>query len=270
VTDQNPKKPHLSKSQIDLYHKCPEAYRRRYIEGEKRPPGIALLVGTGVHVGAETNFRQKIETHQDLSADDIIDASVAGFEQRCSVEGYELTNDEAGRGAKLVLGIAKDIVVDLAGLYADEMAPDYQPTEVEKSTVIELPNCSHDLVSITDLRDDRDRVVDFKTAARKPSESEAATSIQLTINAAAFAVDTGRAASEVRLDVLTKTKTPARHVLKSERDADDFQMLAHRIDAMAQAINAGVFPPAPLGSWQCSARHCGFWSTCHYSSKRSS
>jgi len=203
-------KPHLSASQLAMWSKCPYSWARRYVDGEIIPPGIAALTGTGVHAGAETNFRQKIDTHEDLPANDIVDAAVAGFEARKNGDGFVLTDDEATIGATKVLGTATDQVAQLAKLHATAQAPDYQPTAVEHTTRIVLPNATHDLMAVTDLRDDRGRVVDFKTAAKKPAKEMAANSLQLTVYTAAYAVDNaGRLPRSLRLDFLTKTKTPA-------------------------------------------------------------
>jgi hypothetical protein len=74
-------KPHLSQTQLTMYEKCGESYRRRYCdcEGEKIPPGIALVKGTGVHGGSKANFKQKIETKEDLSRKKIIDISEKNY-----------------------------------------------------------------------------------------------------------------------------------------------------------------------------------------------
>ena len=44
---------HISPSMLGLFCRCQEAFRRRYIEGIKLPPGIAACIGTGMHKGAE-------------------------------------------------------------------------------------------------------------------------------------------------------------------------------------------------------------------------
>lgn len=256
-------KPHISYSQLDMFWRCPEQYRRRYIEKELSPPGIALLQGTGLHRGAEGNFRQKIETRSDLPKSEIVDMAVAAFEE-AQAGGYSLSEEESSVGADKTLGEAKDQLVRLAEVHAQEQAPEYQPTSVEHSTRIIFPNATHDLLAVTDLRDDRDRVTDFKTAARKKPENEVHSSIQLTIYAAAFQIDVGRPPSEVRLDVLTKTKNPSRQLLRSDRTRPDFQALVNRVNVTLAAINSGNFPPASPGAWCCSPRWCGFWSTCRF------
>jgi hypothetical protein len=174
------KKPHLSSTQYDMLTRCGVQYERRYLRGEIVPPGIAMLVGSGVHVGAETNFRQKIESREDLPATDIIDAAVQGFKLR-SADGFMLTDEEAARSPSVVIGEATDLVAKLAEVHARAQAPEYQPVAVEEYVRLPLAEASHDLVGVIDLVSDRREVIDFKTASRKPSPGDADTSTQLTI-----------------------------------------------------------------------------------------
>ncbi|MBN2579136.1 MAG: PD-(D/E)XK nuclease family protein [Pirellulales bacterium] len=256
-------KPHLSATQLEMFWRCPEQYRRRYIEGERIQPGVALILGKAFHAGAEVNFRQKIESHEDLPEKEIIDASAAAFDTEVA-GGYVLSDEETSVGAEKVLGAAKDKTIQLAGVHASEQAPDYQPVAVEHATRIVFQKASHDLLAITDLRDDKRRVVDLKTAGKKMPSNSADTSTQLTIYAAAFQVDTGVPPAEVRLDVLTKTKIPARQVLVSNRTQADYQALLNRVNATLAAIQAGNFTPCSPGNWVCSPKWCGYWHTCPF------
>jgi len=260
---QAPEKPHISATQLGMYWRCPESYRRRYVEGEVIAPAIALLQGRAFHKGAEFNFRQKMDSHKDLPASDIVDAAAAAFDTEAA-GGFDLTKDEAFDGAEKALGQAKDLVVKLARCHAWEQAPDYQPVAVEHRSRILFPSATHDLVAITDLRDDKGRVVDFKTAARKLPTHAADKSTQLSIYAAAFQIETGRPPREVRLDVVTKTKTPARQVLRSHRSEAAFRVLINRVNATLDAINKGSFPPASPDDWCCSLKWCGYARTCPY------
>lgn len=267
-------KPHVSPTQVGMFQRCQEQYRRRYILGEIVPPGIALIVGGAFHVGAETNFRQKIESHADLPASDIIEAAVSAFDQKAAGE-VVLTDDEASRGSKIVLGEAKDQLAGLAKCHAMEQAPDYQPVAVEHKTRIIFPHASRDMLAVTDLRDTQGRVTDFKTAGRKPPQSDADTSVQLTVYAAAYRIDTGHEPSEVRLDAVTKTKKPGRHVIRSRRDEHDYRALLSQVGTMLATIElfaaAGLdpWPAAPVGAWWCCDRFCGFFRSCpHVSPER--
>lgn len=264
LEDKLKAKPHISVSQMEMLSRCGEQYRRRYMEGERKPPGIAAHIGSGVHAGAEVNFNQKIETHADLPVSDIVDAAVAGFEVRYQSDGLMLTDDEASKGVANIVGEAKDQLVQLATCHANEQAPDYQPTEVEHRSRIIFPNATHDLIGFTDLRDDKDRITDFKTAAKKKPKDDADKSIQLTVYSAMFQVDHGRPSTECRFDTVTKTKTPARQVLISHRTQADYVALLARVNATLAVIDAGVFVPASPGDWICNPRWCGYWASCPY------
>lgn len=255
---------HISNSQISLFTRCPEAWRRRYVEGDKIPPGIALLIGTGVHVGIETNFNQKIESHSDITPSQLRDAAVAGFESRLAEEGVQLTKNEQSIGEQGVIGGAIDVTADLATVHAVQVAPEYQPTMVEKRVELDLPKIGKTLVGVIDVADDKDRVTDFKTTGRTPSQDDANRSTQLTIYSVLHKHETGRPASEARLEVLTKTKKSQRKLFKTHRDMADFNALAARINAIVQSIEAGIFPPTEPGNWYCHPKWCGYFNTCPY------
>lgn len=259
-TEQEVKRQHLSASQIEMFAKCPESWRRRYIEREIIPPRLAMLKGTAVHTGAEFNFRQKIETHEDLPTNDIIDAAVSRYESAIKHDGYQLGGDET----ELDVGRTKDAVALMAAAHAAEQAPEYQPVEVEKHFRLELPAISHDLVGVIDLVSDKGEVVDFKTSGKKMTLDDAAASTQLTVYAAAKNPD---GESTVKLDVLiapTKTMPVRRQVIEGTRDKSDLPILAKRVSVVSKTIDAGLFPPAAVGSWWCSESWCGYWSTCPY------
>ena len=257
-------KPHISPSQLEMYCRCPEQYRRRYVEGEVIPPGIALLKGSSFHRAAEVNMEQKLTTYRDLPADEIVEIAVANFEQEAAGE-ILLTDEEAARGTAAVLGEAKDQLAQLAETHATQQAPDYQPTLVEKTVRIELPEAPRDLVGIIDLVDDQGRVIDFKTATRKKSQSDADSSVQLTVYAAAYETLFGQPPVELRLDCVIQTKTRTdRQVVTTHRSHADMDALARRINAVTAAIEAGIFPPTNPGNWWCSPTFCGYWHDCPY------
>lgn len=262
-------KPHISTTQINMFCACAEQWRRRYLEGEIRPPRISMLVGTALHVGAETNWRQKIESRRDLPVAEIVDAAVAGFEQRKAEDGYELDSVECRRGGSVVLGEAVDTVADLAKVHAKRQAPEYQPTEVETRTTIRLDDASHDILAVTDLRTEDGQVVDLKTTRRKMAQSAVDTSLQLTTYYAAYCVDHDRPPESVAFDVLTiGSNVIDRHKLESRRDASDLSALANRVNMMLHAMARGVFLPTPPDDWRCTPAWCGYYETCPYVSKR--
>lgn len=246
-----------------MYAKCGEQYRRRYVEGEKIPPGIAMLRGTGVHGGFELNMRQKIESYVDLPSSDIVDAAVSKFDTELA-GGYALNDAEQSRGASIVIGETRDTVATLAGLAAKEICPDYQPKIVEQAVRIELPHLSHDVLGVIDLADDKGRVIDLKTAEKSKSQADADSSTQLTTYSVMHKILTQNPPSELRLEVLVNTKTPKRQTLVTTRDDRDISALAARLEAVTDGIGKGVFAPAPNGAWWCSGRWCGYHASCPF------
>jgi CRISPR/Cas system-associated exonuclease Cas4 (RecB family) len=249
-----------------MHGRCQEQYRRRYIEGEKIPPGISMHTGSGFHKGAETNFTQKIETHEDLPAKEIVEAAVAGFDERVDCDGITLSEEEESVGLDKTVGQAKDRLTTLVALHAQQQAPEYQPTAVEMTVRIDLPG-PRDLLGVIDLVDVRKRVTDFKTAAKRKSAGEVDTCIQLTTYAALYAQENGELPTEVRLDTVVATKTKIYRDLQiSQRGKAHFDALAARINVVAASIETGIFPPATGDPrpWWCSDKFCGYYRTCPY------
>ena len=158
-------KPYISPSQIFTYSKCGEIYRRRYIEKEVIPPGIAQTKGLSVHKGAEFNFKPKIQTKKDKPVGDVVDFSVAAFEGQVENEGLSLNSEEEGRGKKIVVGEAKDKTAKMASVLMTHVAPRYQPVTVEEPVVVPLETSTHDLKGIIDLEVEDGSIVDLVFAA---------------------------------------------------------------------------------------------------------
>jgi hypothetical protein len=257
-------KPYRSHTQLDLACKCPVAFCKRYVEGKRRPPGIAMLRGRACHSAVEHNFRQKIETWSDLAVSDVVDYAVAQFDGDVAREGVQLTGDEQSAGVAASVGRARDAVVDTAEVFASNVARDYQPVLVEHDVTIELDGPS-DLRVVLDVADIKDRVTDFKSMGRSPNELEIHKSIQLTCEAAAFRATTGRMPTETNIDAVVRTATTTkRKLVRGHRDATDFDVLARRMNAVERMIETGSFVPAWPGHWLCSPRWCGYWNECEF------
>lgn len=272
-------RPHVSPSQLSSYFRCGEAYRRRYLEGDKIPPGMAAHRGTGVHRGAKVNFRQKIETFRDLPTDQIVEASVAAFEAALAGEGVLLTPEERSRGERVVIAGAKDETAALAEGFAKLAAPVYQPVEIEQAVRVNLPNAPRDLFGYVDLvaieaasleagaspETAARSVVDFKTGSKAKPQTEADESLQLTFYGAAYQQRHAQPLKDLRLETLILgAKGVRRQTLTTTRDRRDQLAFVNRVNALLRGVEAGIFTPAPPGSWYCSAKWCGYWATCPY------
>ena len=103
-------------------------------------------------------------------------------------------------------------------------------------------------------------MVDLKTAARKYTELQVETSLQLTVYS--YAVEMAGLADreEVRLrfDVLTKTKQPEFHRYPTSRDRRANVRLFRLASEVLRGVDAGVFHP--VVGWQC--KECQFRDRC--------
>lgn len=266
------KERHLSASQLGLLARCGEAYRRRYLEGEIIPPGIAAAKGKAFHNGVEMNMRQKLYTDRDLPASEIVERAVASFEHE--VENVELTPVEKRKGKKKVVHESVGTVVEFAKAHARFQAPEYRPKYIEHR--IDIPLDDRDLIGYIDLVDSNNRVIDFKTSGRRTPQSAVEESVQLTTYAAWHMANLVHPTTNepmsivpVRLDILTSTRQGVERIVHdSIRTRDDLVALSNRVDTALKLLRAGCFMPAEPSSWMCSPTWCGYWSTCPYISDR--
>jgi hypothetical protein len=258
------RRPHISPSQIDMYLRCGEQWRRRYLCGEVIPPGIALIKGSAVHKAAEVNFEQKIASRTDLPLTQLCEAAAEHVDATIRKDGLFLTPEEETIGAQKVIGQIKDSAVTMTGAFVRGIAPRIQPAMVEKFITIPIPNCSHDLLGRLDIATEGDEVVDLKTSSRKKTQEDIDRSDQLTFYDAAFEYETGRPCKGLSLEVVIETKIPTTQTLRSTRGPKDRGILVAKINTILAGVKAGVFLPAASGAWCCSPRFCGYWHTCPF------
>jgi len=104
---------YINQTILNAWSMCPERVRRRWIEGEIIPPGIAARIGSGVHKGAEVNHLAKIISGKDEPLDVIQDAARDGY-MKSIQEGVFFAPDEAA-SARKQLAEGVDTTVTLAG-----------------------------------------------------------------------------------------------------------------------------------------------------------
>lgn len=258
------KKPHVSPSQMDMYFRCGEQYRRRYVLGEVVPPGVALIKGGAVHKAAEVNYAQKLASREDLPGEDLEAVAAADVSERIGKDGLLLTPEESRQGLTKVQGHLTDRAVELTRMFRKQVAPKVQPVLVEKFVRIELPARSHDILGRLDVADENGVIRDLKTSSRRKSEDEVQRSDQLAFYEAAYRQETGKSATGVAMDVLVDKRHPEVQHIETKRTDADRKAFLNRLAALLAGLQAGHFSPAPLGSWCCSPRFCGYWWTCPY------
>jgi hypothetical protein len=246
---------------IGQFYRCPEQFRRRWIEKEIIPPGIAARRGTAVHKAAAINHLQKITSKTDLPLGDLQDAARDEY-VRVVKEGIFIPKEEAPAASKLI-GAGLDSAVSLTGLYHRDLAPQIQPIMAEERQVLDI-GFSVELQGTIDVVTDTGWLPDLKTAAKSKTATEASNSLQLTFYAGMYYSKYGKWPDKLSLEILVDTKEPKLQSLETTRGMEDWQNLLVRIQLMLAQVEAGLFPPCEPGSWICSPKWCGYYQSCKY------
>lgn len=258
-------KKEIHQSHLDMLFKCGEQFRRRYVQGEIRPPGAALVIGSGVHAAAEKSFLQKFELQTLPAIDEITDYARDSVVNQMKTSSIILTPEEAAQGLEKTTASIIDTTVACARLHRETLAERIMPAiKPEKDFVLNIGGWK--LGGRVDLYDTTGTVRDLKTAKRKPQAAVIKQSLQMTLYALAVRTMTGETEVKVALDHLLKDKIEL-VTLEGTRNADDFGTLINRIRQAVKCIEAGVFLPAHPGSWWCSSTWCGYWADCPYKGK---
>ncbi|MFW6118876.1 MAG: PD-(D/E)XK nuclease family protein [Planctomycetota bacterium] len=252
-------------SHLSCYARCGEQFRRRYVEGEIRAPGIALIAGSATHEGIEAVLKYKQEAGE-LPELDRGQAAARDYVAREWADGhYRLTGrevDELG-GPDAARDHTIDTSVGLVECHYVSLADEIQPTAVERPWVVKLKDYPFDLAGQIDV-EESGRIRDTKTAARRPSAGQEHTMPQLTMYALAKRVLDGHPPAEIFVDWLVKNKTPVAVSRATHRTVEDFRALLARVEATWRGIEAGVFPPISREEWMCDPRWCGYFYDCKY------
>ena len=264
------KKKHLSISQLDLLSKCGYAWYLRYVMGIIAPPGIALIIGSGVDAPISADMMAKALDGSLLPEETIKDLASDKADELW--ETVELQPDEIKEGKRKLKGETKDMTVNLSLLHHREFGPEITPKmymsdkgmvpAVQRWFRLELEGYDYDLVGVMDQQE-VGRIRDTKTIGKSPAKDAADRSMQLTLYSLAAEVIDGEQATEVCLDFLVKNQTPKAVTQKSTRTAEDHLALLNRVEAATKVIDAGAFVPARPDDWWCSPQWCGYYH-CKY------
>lgn len=270
------KKPQLHYSALDTYSKCGEQYRRRYIEGEKIPPGIALIVGTAVDKSVSKDLVSKRDTKVLLTLDEVKSEAFDAFGKSWD-QGIRVTKEDLdGRDLGAFKGENIDKAIRLSELHHRELAPSIEPLHVQREWAIDIGE-DFDIVGTIDVQTEektnvvtfkgpqlRVGIIDTKTAGKSPPADQAEKSLQLTAYSFAVKVLDNRMPDYVGLNFLVDNKTPVVKQLRSVRTELDFEPFLARVHAATEGTRKGVFIPARPDDWWCNQRWCGYFDTCGY------
>ncbi len=244
---------HVSHSQLSMFLRCPRQWEYRYVEGIKIPPSGPLIVGSVYHSALEGNFRQKVDSMEDLPLSDCLDLYSDAWENRLRGEELIIWEDTEP-------GECKDQGAGLVEEYIVSTSPSVQPARVENTYVSELAGVK--FVCRVDLEDIQRAVIDHKTSSRQYSQEDVDSDIQAS--AEAFAL--GRPIVFYN-HIALKYKTPRIQVVKSYRIKADIDWWVDMAAGIVLQMKSGIAPPKPVdafgkkGYW-CNERFCGYYERC--------
>jgi len=245
---------YLSFSAINTYLRCGLQYYFRYILNLKIPPPGAVVLGSAVHKGLSFDFRQKVETHENLPTNQVLEVFS---------EHFDLEKDNALWEEGENPGEAKDQGVAVLSMYHQGRAQKLQPQQVEKKVKVVFDNVDYDLIGYIDLVTEDKQLRDLKTKSRSMSEAEVANDLQLTTYAFAYHEETGAFPQGLGFDVLVRSpKNPKVQITETQRTQVDCLRFLAYLARVADGIYKNVFLPAQPGSWVCSPKWCGFFEIC--------
>ena len=245
---------YISASRLNLWLRCPLAFRFRYVDGITTPPTTSLFVGKRVHDALEFFYRHR-QLGVQLPPEQVVQRIIETWDEAVAADSmkFESTGDEA---------TARQHVTRLVGSYLQQLPAD-EPAPLAVETSLEAPlvdpftgeDLGIPLVGIIDLLLDAETgplICDFKTAASSTAPLEVTHEIQLTCYAYLVHQATGQQESGLEIRSLIKTKTPQVVFHRfGPRQPQHFKRLFAVIREYLDGLERGKFAYHP--GWTCGS-----------------
>ena len=258
----------IHQSSLNMALRCGEQFRRRYIDNDIIPPGVAAGRGTGVHKANEINLKQKIVTQKDMSLEDLQDAARDAYIQTFN-NGVYVPKDMLSEKKKLI-NIGLNDTLRCTKVYIDNVAPIIKPIEIEKEFKLDVVGLELQLAGRMDYQE-APVVGDLKTTTMKWQQDRIKNEIQVPFYSYVHRQETGINPT-FRYDVLIARRNKANEPTSEEYQPleylcseTDYKALFAKIKTFINLLKAGVFPPSNPTNWWCgSDKWCGYYWTCPY------
>jgi PD-(D/E)XK nuclease superfamily len=271
---------HLSPSSYSLWVSCPEAWRRRYIKGEKPPPSGSMFLGSRVDDALSEYHRRILEHGDRLAVDQVLD--VYREQWRAELEAEQDSQgidweEELGENAAFRLG-SQAIELAMA-----ELIPHLgDPVDVQRRLEYSIaPDLEWAVLCYLDLETLRaacggepaPTVVDFKVKNTPITKDKADSDPQAGLYLAGRWLE-GYPADELCFAQIAKPgkrrKQMAASLVPTSRTSGQLRGVLARLALAASQIAACYErhgPDQPWGfadptSWKCSPRYCAHWVAC--------
>lgn len=249
----------LSPSQLVEFQRCGEAWRRRHLEEEFVPPGIAVVVGRSVREAAFACLLHKKKHGEAPAPEEVADLAADAY-ARGLEQGVHLAPEDVSSAPKL-LAEGKDNAVALSLLFRQELAPALSPLLVREKVELDLGLPLPVAVTL-DCCTTEGALHAFASASRRWNTERAHGSPAPALWPEALRRAAGIRPSNMVFDVLVAARTPALQQVETARSAEDLARVLRQFRLMVASIAAGIFPPAAPESHICSPRWCGYFYSC--------
>lgn len=237
----------LSPSSVNTFlHDCSLKWFYRKVLKLPETRGSALGLGTAVHTALIENFRQKIETREDLDVPGVSAIFTGALIEE--MDTVKLQKDESWDDLKEAGEV-------MTRVYMERAAPGVDPAAVEakvEGLIGDVP--VHGYIDVLDVHG---RVIDIKTAKRKPTGITPAHQLQL----GTYVILHPQASGDAQLVTLTKTKTVDLHTESAVITPADRTFTERLYSIARDQMQAGLYAPN-RASFLCSRKYCGYWAQC--------
>ncbi len=236
----------LSPSQVRTFLDCQARWWFKYMLLLPETKSSSLALGLAVHRALELNFREKLESHEDLETAGVVMLFRDAWMEQAGQTQF--TKDENQHDIRRV-------GERLVAKYMDEVAPTVEPVAVEMDVQGEISGVP--VRGRVDLLDIDGRLIDIKTASRRPSWVSPDYAFQL----ATYCQLTPGASGEVRIDSLVKTTAP--QIVQQGYTVGESDIRATQVmfPLVKEAMHSGTYCPNRQ-SMLCSHKHCAFATQC--------
>ncbi len=250
---------YLSASSLDLYARCPMAWKRRYIDKEQDRPNGKMVLGSAAGAALAQHYALIIETGEGLCTEAVLDEFSGAYDGRSEREDVEWGND--------VAGTLKDAGAGALRIYHQRIAPTVVPVAVERGFELTWDGAPFTLTGFIDLETADDQVGDFKLSDKRWSRDKARAQLQPTVYLAARRAEANPAAG-FQYHTMIRTNKPSAEIVPTERSERQLNLLTNRVFSVARSMEwrwlndcwAGTPPDL---AWLC--RGCGFNQDCPWS-----
>jgi hypothetical protein len=271
---------HLSQSSVGLFYRCPEAFRRRYILGEKGPSTGVMFLGSAVDKTLAHYYERQLTTGEVPPLGELQELYRHNWEE-------QREREEEDRGidwSDIQPEAARDIGLQGIGVALTELVPQLgRSVAVQRKMEFTLtPRCEWVVQGFIDLESEIERLgsdepaavlVDTKVKATPLYEDKADRDLQASLYLTGRWIE-GNPAEEFLFAQLlrpgSRRSKVGSKITPTRRTVGQMRAMRARVALAASQIAAAYErygPERPWGyteptHWVCSRRFCPHWSDC--------